>query len=117
MFFSFTGLLVAELARSCSSVASGHGIFLFSCMCWGRPEDLPQTTCLIQVQFKHRAASRQLAKKKKKRKIHRISLNYQQTWVEAMEPFQESSQHRFRDASASVAYICGDGREQLAGEE
>ena len=81
---------------------------------------MPQTTCLIQVQFKHRAASRQLAKKKKKkkeRKIHRISLNYQQTWVEAMEPFQESSQHRFRDASASVAYICGDGRKPLAGEE
>ena len=35
VFFSFTGLLVAELARSCSSVASGHDIFLFSCMCWG----------------------------------------------------------------------------------
>ena len=34
-----------------------------------------------------------------------------------MEPFQESSQHRFRDASASVAYICGDGRKPLAGEE
>ena len=76
---------------------------------------MPQTTCLIQVQFKHRVASRQLAKKKKK--IRRISLNYQQTWVEAMEPFQESSPPRFRDAAASVAYICGDGRKPLAGEE